>query len=106
MAPPIHDLRCRRCERLELDVAVGDRPYPACPECGGDRDWVPSRLNTDEWGQSRFIRSLDREFSSKSELKAYLKANGAYEAGDKVGGARNEDRFKGTVYSRPMGGKA
>lgn len=100
MAPPIHDLRCKACQRLELDVVVGDRPYPVCPECNGERDWVPSKLTTDEWGQSRYFKSLDMEFQSKSDLKAYMRKNGVREAGDKVGGARNEDGFKGTVYSR------
>jgi hypothetical protein len=33
-------------------------------------------------------------------LKAYMKKNGILEAGDRVGGARNSDGFKGTVYSR------
>lgn len=99
---PLHDLRCKSCMRVEIDVVVFERPYPECPECGGPRDWVPSRLNTDEWGQSRFIASLDREFDSKSALRAYRKANGLLEAGDRVGGARNEDRLRGTVFSGEM----
>lgn len=99
---PVHDLRCKACQRMELDVIVFERPYPECPECGGARDWVPARLNTDEWGQSRFIASLDREFASKADLRAYQKANGLLEAGDKVGGARNEDRLRGTVFSGRM----
>lgn len=97
--PPIHDLRCKACARLELDVVVGDRPYPECPECGGERDWSPARVNTDLWGQSRVIASLDREFGSRSDLRRYMKENGLQEAGDKVGGARNEDRMRGTIFS-------
>lgn len=96
---PIHDLRCTVCKRLELDVRVCERPYPECPECGGERDWVPAKVSTDEWGQSRFIASLDREFSSRSELRSYMRSEGLLEAGDKVGGARNEDRLRGTVFS-------
>lgn len=96
---PVHDLRCKACQRMELDVIVFERPYPECPECGGARDWVPARVNTDEWGQSRFIKSLDLEFGSKGELRSYMKSNGLLEAGDKVGGARNEDRLRGTVFT-------
>ena len=97
---PIHDLRCKRCEQIELDVPVRDRPYPVCSQCGGERDWVPSKMRTDSWGQSRYFTSLDMTFDSKSSLKAYMKKAGIVEAGDAVGGARNQDHFKGTVYSR------
>jgi len=96
---PIHDLRCKRCEQIELDVVVHDRPYPRCT-CGGERDWVPSKMRTDSWGQSRYFKSLDMTFDSKSSLKAYMKKEGIIEAGDRQGGARNEDHYKGTVYSR------
>ena len=97
---PIHDLRCKSCDQLELDVVVHDRPYPPCERCGGERDWVPARLTTDEWGQSRYFKSLDMEFRHKSDLRAYMKKNHIREAGDRVGGSRNEDGFKGTVFSR------
>lgn len=89
--------------------------FPACRNCGGERTWIPSRVNTDLWGQPTYVRSLDREFDSKSDLKAYLKANGLQEAGDKVNGARTfrspdpprgtgkAYRYKGDVTKIPRG---
>lgn len=91
---PIHDLRCKRCGLLEVDVVVSERPYPRCPSCGGERDWQPSKVTTHEWGQSRYFKSLDRAFSSRSELRSYMRENQCEEAGDKVGGARNEDHLR------------
>lgn len=89
--------------------------FPACRNCGGERTWIPSKVNTDLWGQPTYVRSLDREFDSKSDLKAYLKANGLQEAGDKVNGARTfrspdpprgtgkAYRYKGDVTKIPRG---
>lgn len=71
-----------------MDVLVEGDGFPACRNCGGERTWIPSRVNTDIWGQPTYIRSLDMEFSNKSDLRSYLKANGLQEAGDKVNGAR------------------
>ena len=102
---PIHDLRCTRCKLLEVDVIVSERPYPRCPACDGERDWVPAKVVTQEWGQSRYFKSLDKSFSSRSEFRKYLKANHCEEAGDKVGGARNEDHLRlGKSFS--YGGQA
>lgn len=89
--PPIHDLLCQN-GHIEENVPVVDRPYPAC-KCGAERDWMPTKVTTHEWGQSRYYRSLDRTFGSKSELKQYMKEHHAIEAGDKVGGARNTDHL-------------
>lgn len=56
-----------------------------------------------EWGGPRQIRTMREEpFSSKGDMKAWCKERGLEEAGDKVGGARNEDhRDLGTLYSYP-----
>ena len=80
----IHDLRCLSCERIETNVLVEGEEFPACGRCGGARDWIPSQVRTDIWGAPTYIKSLDREFSGKGELRAYLKENGLQEAGDKV----------------------
>jgi hypothetical protein len=84
----IHDLRCLRCDRIETDVVVEGEAFPECGRCGGERDWIPSQVRTDIWGAPTYIRSLDQEFGSRSELRSYLKQNGLEEAGDKVNGAR------------------
>lgn len=95
----IHDLRCVECGAFEADVLVDGDGFPACRSCGGERTWVPSRVNTDIWGSPTYVKSLDMEFGSRSDLRAYLKQNGLQEAGDKVGGARtfrSPDHPKGT----------
>jgi hypothetical protein len=75
---------------VEPDVATQAGCYTPCPFCGGARTWLPTRVNTDIWGGSKFVKSLDKEFSGKDELRRYLKDTGLEEAGDRVGGARNE----------------
>lgn len=100
----VHDLRCLACDRIEQNVVVEGEAFPECGWCGGERDWVPTRVNTDIWGQPTYVRSLDREFSGRSELRQFLKANGLQEAGDKVNGART---FRMPDHQVPRGtGKA
>jgi len=98
----IHDLRCLACGAVEQDVLVpSNDAFTLCPLCGGERDWVPAKLNTDAWGSPQYVASLDREFASKSDLRKHLKENGLQEAGDRVGGARNESHLglgKGYSY--------
>jgi len=101
---PIHDLRCVACGKVEVDQIVFDRPYPLCT-CGGDRDWVPAKMTTDSWGGPRFVNGIDRYFDSRSDLKAYMRKNGVLEAGDRVGGARNNDGMKKTHFSYASQGK-
>lgn len=98
-----HDLRCLACDARENDVLLdGGAPFPPCQLCGGARTWVPARLNTDAWGQSTYVSSLDREFASRSDLRKYLSDNGLREAGDRVGGARNESHLRlGRATSYP-----
>ena len=99
----IHDLRCKHCGNIAINVPCVRRPdgaFPVCPRCGGERTWIPAKLNTDIWGSGQYVTSLDREFGSKSELKSYLRENGLQEAGDRVGGARNASHLGlGKVYS-------
>jgi len=95
----LHDLRCTTCEAEELDVPIVGGVFPPC-DCGGKREWIPRRFATDITGGPFHSTSLDREFDSKSSLRAYLKQNGLQEAGDRVGGARNESHLRlGKSYS-------
>ena len=91
--PVIHDLRCKGCDAEFPDQVVDPNDFPACPLCGGERTWVPAGFATDTWGSPRYIASLDQEFGSRSELRAHLRAHGLEEAGDRVGGARNESHL-------------
>ncbi len=94
----IHDIRCVECGSITVDVVVED-DFPACGNCGGETTWIPSKVNTDIWGQPTYVKSLDMEFQSRGDLKSYLKENGLIEAGDRVNGARtfkSPDPPKGT----------
>lgn len=99
----IVDLRCTSCEREFANEHVSSGPpYSRCPACGGERDWMPGVFQTFEWGGPRFYNGLDRDFGSRSELLAYMKANDLQQApcAEKVGGARHEEYLKlGTAYS-------
>lgn len=97
---PVHDLRCTKCEAIVRDQIVTGTEYGRC-SCGGLRTWLPARVNTDIWGSPRYLESLDRTFDSKSDLTKELKRCGFEPAGDKVRGARNEDRYKGTSFNFP-----
>jgi hypothetical protein len=96
---PVHDLFCKACGHIERDQIVKQGAYGECASCGGARNWLPSRVNTDIWGSPQYIESLDRTFDSKSDLKVELKRCGFEPAGDKVRGARNEDRYKGSSFA-------
>lgn len=99
----VHDLRCLSCDRIEQDVLVEGEEFPFCGRCGGKRDWVPAQVRTDIWGRSTYIRSLDQEFGSKSELRSYLKQNGLQEAGDRVGGSTSTIRIPDRMVPRGTG---
>jgi len=84
----ILDLVCGLCGNEQEDVAIEGDLYPPC-RCGGEMDWLPSKLNTDIWGQEKYIQSLDIT-TDKSGLRKYLKDHDLSECGDRVGGARTE----------------
>jgi hypothetical protein len=110
---PIHDLRCDRCGRIDQDVAL--RGTRRCPSCGRKMTIDFSRwrtVNTDIWGHPQYIASMPGEGPrgdgtfSRSELKAWMRTNGMREAGDRVGGARNEEHLHlGKSYSYKGQGK-
>ena len=100
-----HDLRCQKCGEVESNVYYEKGETPAC-KCGGKRgpDFATFKINTPEWGGSKFITSLDRTFDSRSELNAYLKANNLQQApsADRHHGARNESHLNlGKIISYP-----
>jgi hypothetical protein len=94
----IKDLTCLKCEKDFLDVYLenhedGPGKYPHCPECGGEREWLPSPVANFEHG-SKYFASIDR-WMSKSEIRQYLKRNdlGYAPSADKHHGARNESHL-------------
>ena len=100
---PIYEFRCEVCGyEVEKLKSLDDFIEP-CPRCKEKmRKLLPSRVHTTEWGQSRYIRSLDQTFGSRSELESYKKLCHVEDAGDRVHGARNESHLnQGKVFSLP-----
>ena len=99
---PTFDFYCKRCDVYKHDsfFMPGEEHIQPCIMCDGDMEKLPSLFSTPEYGGPRYSVAADQTFSSRSEEKAYWKANGFTEAGDKVGGARNEDHLNlGKVFS-------
>lgn len=103
---PIHDLRCRSCGDIERNVwTATDGRYTPCV-CGGERTWVPFVANTDCYGSTKTSEILYEDvgkpatYSSRRELERKMKRIGFDPCGDKVGGARNDDGYRGTSFSK------
>lgn len=92
---PIYDLLCGNGHEFEAYCRMDE--CPTCV-CGADTRRVPSLPARFEWGGPKFVKSLDREFSSRSELRKEMKRLGLSEAGDRVGGARAET-YSQKLYS-------
>ena len=93
----LDDYVCSKCKKAREELCSRDAP-PQC--CKQDMQRVVGTVNHFEWGGPRtYLNCRDEPFSSRSELKAWQKENGLGEAGDKVGGARNEDRLKNNLFS-------
>ena len=67
--------------------------FSTCRRCGGTGEHAYSKLTTWEWGRPRFIRSLQREFDSRSSLNQWLTRHGMEQSptADKRGGAHLGD---------------
>lgn len=92
---PIYDLLCSRGHEFEAYCRMDT--CPPC-ECGSETRRVPSVPAKTEWGGPQFVRSLDREFTSRSDLRKELRRLNLSEAGDRVGGARAET-YSQKLYS-------
>ena len=100
---PIHDVHCTRCVREQYDVQVVRGEYPIC-KCGAPMTWTPTRFQTDVRGSEQVSRVLDEapgvplRFTSTREREKKMRAMNYEPAGDKVGGARNDDGYRGTIF--------
>lgn len=85
----LFDFECRFCGRQYEDWT----DHLGCTFCGGLPEKRYSQLVTHEWGGPRFIRSLQRTFTSRSSLNRWLKAHGMQQSptADKRGGAHLGD---------------
>ena len=101
---PIHDLHCTRCVRERFDVVVSGTAYPLC-QCGAPMTWTPARVQTDVRGSEQVSSVLDEapgvplRYTSTRERERKMRAMNYDPAGDKVGGARNNDGYKRTRFS-------
>jgi hypothetical protein len=98
---PIYVFACDPCgvEYLEAVYPMGHEE--PCKHCGKPMLKVPQTFHADAWGGPKYVQSLDQSFDSKSELRSEMKRQGLSEAGDPVGGARNESHLnlgKGFSY--------
>lgn len=102
---PLHDLHCQDCGWEALNVAVSYGAYGSCSACGGEMTWTPRGFNTDVTG-GEIVDNVLREapgrpltYRSTRDREQKMKRLGFDPAGDKVGGARNEDRYKRSLWS-------
>lgn len=108
--PVLHDIRCTECSWEQVGAYVDPSAFPPCEECGEPTTWVPRGFFTDmrepvynhatgQWHSSTReadmeVARLCRKYSDETGIR--LEASSA---GDKVGGARNETRLRGTAAS-------
>lgn len=101
---PLFDFVCPRCDITQEILFFGSETHHAdCDRCGKPMEKQMPLIHTPEWGGPQFDHAAQRQFGSRSEQQSYWKQNGFREAGDKVGGARNEDNLKlgKTIVSDP-----
>jgi hypothetical protein len=99
---PTFDMLCKKCDSIYEDVffLAGEAQVHICEGCGAMTNKMPALFSTPEYGGPQYSQAAGMTFGSRSEEKAYWKNNGFTEAGDKVGGARNEDHLHtGKIYS-------
>jgi hypothetical protein len=101
----IHDLRCKDCSTLHLNVAVESGTLPGCTLCGGEMvvSWEGGKPpGTDVYGNPKWNEGTGRYESSHREAIKYMRSQGwEGEAGDPVGGARKEHKIVGRAISYP-----
>ena len=91
---PRYEYECPDCQHTEEHwVPFEARKTPRACECGGWMEWqfpVSAALGFKPF-ESFYHEGLGVDINGRRELQQILKANGYVEAGDKVGGARNEE---------------
>jgi hypothetical protein len=93
------------CEPCGIEVPEGHYPMDhqePCKHCGKPMLKVPQPFHADAWGAPKWVGGIEQRFDSKSEWRRELRRQGLSEAGDRVGGARNEEHLnlgKGFSYA-------
>ena len=98
---PVHDLYCRGCDAEKRNVEASVDSMPTC--CGAEMrvDWSHGKApSTDVYGSRRWNEAVGDYVGSTREAETTMRLAGFEPAGDRVGGARNEDHMGlGKVYS-------
>lgn len=102
MSLQTRDLYCVDCGEVVWSVACAYQRYPGCANCGGEMrvTWEGGKAPaTDVFGCAQYSDASGLEHSSTRDKEQHMAKWGYHGAGDKVGGARNEHRLKGTGCS-------
>jgi hypothetical protein len=104
MSLQTRDLRCGRCGTVRWNVASEFRKYPPCAKCGGKTHvtWEAGQPPaTDVFGCATYSDATGEYHTSQRDKIRVMKEHGYEEAGDPVGGARNDHTLKNTAISAP-----
>lgn len=110
---PLYDLHCTACGHEVRNVMTPAGEWGTCAKCQAPMTWTPFVFATDVRGCETVSSVLDESrdevtghnrplsWTSTREREQKMKRMGFEPAGDRVGGARNSDGYKGTIFSRP-----
>ena len=99
--PVLHGLECRACGVTIEDAYVEVDALPPC-ECGKQLTiwWGHGQPpTTDVFGVPQYSDATGEVHSSQRDKVRHMKEWGFEEAGDKVGGARNDHTLKNSTFS-------
>ncbi len=103
---PRHDWMCKACGHTEKDMVHRLAQWPPRAECERgqlmEADFSNCLTKADVW-EPFYCEAFDCDVNTRAEWQAILKDKGLIEAGDKVGGARNEET---SSFAETMGKQA
>lgn len=98
---PLSDVQCKACgptadtHSVYVPLVDGSLKYPPCVECGGPTEFLVTQAPaTDVLGNEVTDPILDVSYTSTRDRDRKMRDRGWDPAGDKKGGARNEDTAK------------
>lgn len=97
---PLYEYECRQCGDFEAQARLADRRTQPCPGCGELANKViKTPPTTDVLGSEHYDDVNEVRYTSTREYEKKMAVDGWTPSGDKVGGARNEHRHNGTIFS-------
>jgi hypothetical protein len=63
----LHDIKCAPCGQVETNVlcrrdAGGLTLIPSCPQCGGDRSWIPTTITVPSTSRREAARDVREHY--------------------------------------------